>query len=114
MRRLAIALALAFAAIAAAAFTASAAGGMGETRDEEGVGRSEPNSKSAADAQRGAEEDALRSAVENAVKELMGDKAEVEKAAVVKDKVLKNARRYVGEFRAVDRSSAGGTVIEKV
>src|SRR5687768_12701377 len=60
-----------------------------------------------------AEDDAIRVAVETAAKEVAGDTALSQKAAQAA-KVLKQGRRYVPEFRVVDRSEAGTTVIVKV
>lgn len=60
-----------------------------------------------------AEDDALRGAVELAVKELAGE-VKPEKQPVLAQKIYKQARRYVPEFRVLDRTEAGATVLLKV
>ncbi len=64
-------------------------------------------------ADKSAEDDALRAAVEAAAKELAGEIAP-EKQPVFAQKILRQTRRYVPEFRVVDRSEAGATVILKM
>jgi hypothetical protein len=88
--------------------------GVPTFREEDTVGKSGPGSKNAAEAQKAAEDDAIRAAVEAVSKELLGDKVAADKLSLLATKILKNARRYVPEFKVTDRSEAGGTVIEKV
>lgn len=64
-------------------------------------------------ADKSAEEDALRGAVETAARELAGE-IKADKQPVLAQKVLRQARRYVPEFRVVDRTEAGATVILKI
>lgn len=64
-------------------------------------------------ADKGAEEDALRQAVETAAREIDA-KAVEEKLAVFQAKILRQPRRYVEEIRTADRTEAGATVIVKI
>lgn len=64
-------------------------------------------------AEKPAEDDALKNAVQKGIDELVTEKIPDEKAAEVK-KILGKARRYIPEFRVGDRSEGGSTVILKV
>ena len=64
-------------------------------------------------AEKPAEDDALKTAVEKGVMELAGEKVAAEKKEELR-KILAKPRRYIPEFRVVDRSEAGTTVILKV
>lgn len=65
-------------------------------------------------AEKPAEDDALKNAVQKGIDELLGSiKVPEDKAGEVK-KILGKARRYIPEFRVQDRSEAGTTVILKV
>lgn len=64
-------------------------------------------------AEKPAEDDALKNAVQKGIDELVPAKIPDDKAGEVK-KILGKARRYIPEFRVGDRSEAGTTVILKV
>ncbi|HVO29114.1 MAG TPA: hypothetical protein VMV18_00160, partial [bacterium] len=66
-------------------------------------------------AEKSAEDDAIKAAVQQVATELIGgEKAAAEKKDALAAKILKNARRYVPEFRIGERSEAGATVILRV
>ena len=64
-------------------------------------------------AEKPAEDEALKNAVQKGIDELVPAKIPEEKAGEVK-KILGKARRYIPEFRVGDRTEAGSTVILKV
>ena len=64
-------------------------------------------------AEKPAEDDALKAAVEKGIVELAGDKVLEEKRDAVR-KITAKSRRYIPEFRVLDRSEAGATVILKM
>lgn len=98
-------------ALAAAVFPIRISGAAPPAlKDYEAVGQAQIKARGA---EKGAEDEALRRAVENAIKELADEAALKEKAASVQ-KLLRNPRRYVEEIRVVDRSEAGSTVILKL
>src|SRR5687767_13576879 len=80
-------------------------------KEYEVVGKAQARAGKGAD--KSAEDDALRLAVETGVKELIGE-IKPEQQPVIASKILKNSRRYVPEFRVVDRTEAGATVLLKL
>lgn len=64
-------------------------------------------------AEKPAEDDALKAAVEKGIVELAGDKVLEEKKDAVR-RITARSRRYIPEFRVLDRSEAGATVILKM
>ena len=91
---------------------AIASGAAPEVKEYEVTGTSRGRDGRPA-AEKPAENDALRNAVEKGIAELAGAKALEEKAAQLK-RILARSRRFIPEFRVVDRSEAGATVILKV
>lgn len=97
-------------AVFAAAALAGAASNVVKEYEVTGTSRGRDGKSGS---EKSAETDALKGAVEKGVVELAGDKVLEEKKEAVR-KITARSRRYIPEFRVLDRSEAGATVILKM
>lgn len=110
-----VAIAIPSAPRARAATTGNAGGGAGgpALEEVEVVGKAAAHGH--VGAEKAAEDDALKAAVEKVAIDLLGgEKKAADKKETLASRILKTARRYVPEFRITEHTRAGSTVLLRV